>query len=263
MRARDENRIHIKSPADFEKMMVAGRITEQTLKLLGESAKPGVTTGDLNRIAHEFILDHGATPAELGYCGYPASLCTSVNEQVVHGIPGKYRLRDGDIVSCDLVVEKGGFHGDACRTFLIGNVADEVRELVRVTRECFYKGLEQCLPGKRIGDIASAVQRHAESHGYGVVRDLVGHGIGRHMHEAPDVPNFWDTKRFGHGARLEVGMAICVEPMIAMGGWEVEQLDDGWTIVTADGSPAAHYENTILITAEGPVLTTLSGEETA
>ena len=262
MSSREENQIHIKSTADFEKMEAVGRITEETLLLVGEHVKAGVSTAELDRIAYDHILACGARPACLGYCGYPATLCTSVNRQVVHGIPGKYRLKDGDIISCDLVVEKDGFHGDACRTFLVGNVPEDVRELVRVTRECFYKGLEQCVAGKRIGDIASAVQSHAESHGYGVVRDLVGHGIGRHMHEAPDVPNFWDTKRFGHGARLEVGMAICVEPMIAMGGWEVVQLDDGWTIETADGSPAAHYENTILITAEGPVLTTLHGEET-
>ena len=225
------------------------------------SAKKTVSEAELNSIAEDFIRSQGAVPSFLNYAGYPKSICTSVNEQVVHGIPGSYRLRDGDILSVDIGAVINGFHGDAARTLLIGEVDPDVQELVKVTRECFFEGLRQVRPGNRISDIGKAVQVYAESHGYGVVRDLVGHGIGRKMHEPPDVPNFWDP-RMGRGIRLEAGMCIAIEPMINMGTADVIQLSDGWTVVTADGKPSAHYENTVAVTDGEPRLMTLHEEET-
>jgi len=180
---------------------------------------------------------------------------------VVHGIPGKYRLKDGDVLSLDVGAYKNGFHGDAARTVLIGNVPEETQKLVQVTKECFFEGIRFAKSGYRISDIAKAIQAHAESNGYGVVRDLVGHGIGRQMHEDPEVPNFWDAVHFGRGVRLTAGMTIAIEPMINMGTARVLQLEDGWTVVTADGKPSAHYENTVLITEGEPKLLTLHEEE--
>lgn len=253
----EQKGITIKSAADIEKMEVAGRIVEDTLNLLSQSAAIGMTTAELDDIAVEFIKSRGAEASFLNYNGYPKSICTSVNEQVVHGIPGKYRLKDGDVLSLDVGAYIGGFHGDAARTVLIGAVSEEAKDLVRVTKECFFEGIRCAKPGFRISDIARAIQRHAESHGYGVVRELVGHGIGRRMHEDPEVPNYWDDTRFGRGARLEAGMTIAIEPMINMGTARVFQLDDGWTVVAADGKPSAHYENTVLITETEPRLLTL------
>ena len=253
----EQKGITIKSAADVEKMEIAGRIVEDTLNLLAQAAEIGMTTAELDDIAVAFIKSRGAEASFLNYNGYPRSICTSVNEQVVHGIPGKYRLKDGDILSLDVGAYKDGFHGDAARTVLIGTVPEEVQTLVRVTKECFFEGIRFAKPGYRISDIAKAVQQHAESHGYGVVRELVGHGIGRRMHEDPEVPNYWDDSRFGRGVRLEAGMTIAVEPMINMGTARVYQLDDGWTVITADGKPSAHYENTVLITDGEPRLLTL------
>ncbi len=253
--------ITIKSASDIEKMDEAGRIVEETLNLLAKSAEIGMTTQDLDDLAAAYIKSRGAEASFLNYNGYPKSICTSVNEQVVHGIPGKYRLKDGDVLSLDVGAYKNGFHGDAARTVLIGNVPEEMQQLVRVTKECFFEGIRYAKPGNRISDIARAIQAHAESHGYGVVRDLVGHGIGRHMHEDPEVPNFWDAAHFGRGARLEAGMTIAIEPMINMGTARVLQLSDGWTVVTADGKPSAHYENTVWITEGEPRLLTLHEEE--
>ena len=253
--------ITIKSAADIEKMDEAGRIVEETLNLLAKSAEIGMTTQELDDIAVSYIKSRGAEASFLNYNGYPRSICTSVNDQVVHGIPGKYRLKDGDILSLDVGAYKNGFHGDAARTVLIGTVPEETQKLVRVTRECFFEGIRFAKPGFRISDIARAIQAHAESHGYGVVRDLVGHGIGRNMHEDPEVPNFWDAAHFGRGARLEAGMTIAIEPMINAGTARVLQLSDGWTVVTADGKPSAHYENTVLITEGEPRLLTLHEEE--
>lgn len=253
--------ITIKSATDIEKMDEAGRIVEETLNLLAKSAEIGMTTQELDDIAVAYIKSRGAEASFLNYNGYPRSICTSVNEQVVHGIPGKYRLKDGDILSLDVGAYKNGFHGDAARTVLVGNVPEETQKLVRVTKECFFEGIRYAKPGNRISDIAKAIQAHAESHGYGVVRDLVGHGIGRNMHEDPEVPNFWDTAHFGRGARLEAGMTIAIEPMINAGTARVLQLSDGWTVVTADGKPSAHYENTVLITEGEPRLLTLHEEE--
>ena len=253
----EQKGITIKSAADIEKMDVAGRIVEDTLNLLAQSAEIGMTTAELDDIAVAFIKSRGAEASFLNYNGYPRSICTSVNEQVVHGIPGKYRLKDGDILSLDVGAYKDGFHGDAARTVLIGTVPEDVQTLVRVTKECFFEGIRFAKPGYRISDVAKAVQQHAERHGYGVVRELVGHGIGRRMHEDPEVPNYWDDSRFGRGVRLEAGMTIAVEPMINMGTARVYQLDDGWTVITADGEPSAHYENTVLITDGEPRLLTL------
>ena len=253
--------ITIKSAADIEKMDEAGRIVEETLNLLARSAEIGMTTQELDDIAASYIKSRGAEASFLNYNGYPKSICTSINEQVVHGIPGKYRLKDGDVLSLDVGAYKNGFHGDAARTVLIGNVPEETQKLVRVTKECFFEGIRFAKPGNRISDIAKAIQAHAESHGYGVVRDLVGHGIGRQMHEDPEVPNFWDAAHFGRGARLEAGMTIAIEPMINLKTARVLQLSDGWTIVTADGKPSAHYENTVWITEGEPRLLTLHEEE--
>ncbi|MDO4492916.1 MAG: type I methionyl aminopeptidase [Clostridia bacterium] len=249
--------ITIKSAADIEKMDVAGRIVEETLNLMSTLVRPGVTTEELDREAERFIRSRGAVPSFLNYSGYPKSICTSVNEQVVHGIPGSYKLKDGDIISVDVGAYINGFHGDAARTFLIGNVPDEVKELVKVTKECFFEGIKFAKVGYRIGDIGHAIQSYAESHGYGVVRELIGHGIGREMHEEPDVPNYG---RPGRGVRLEKGMCIAVEPMINLGTEKVWQLSDGWTIVTQDDKPSAHYENTLVITDGEPRLLTLHEE---
>ena len=252
--------ITIKPAEDIQKMEAAGRIVEDTLNLLSKAACEGMRTVELDEVAAEFIKSRGATASFLNYNGYPKSICTSVNEEVVHGIPGKYRLKDGDILSLDVGAYLNGFHGDAARTVLIGNVPEEVQKLVRVTKECFFEGLRFAKAGYRISDIAKAIQAHAESHGYGVVRELVGHGIGRDMHEDPEVPNFWDGLRFGHGARLTPGMTIAVEPMINLGTPRVFQLDDGWTVVTADKKPSAHYENTVAVTEGEPRLLTLHEE---
>ena len=252
----------IKNAADIEKMKAAGRLTEDVLKLMAEMAKPGVTTEELDKAAEELIRSRGGFPSCLGYNGYPKTICTSVNEQVVHGIPCKYRLRDGDIVSCDVVAKLDGFHGDATRTLLIGDVPEETRRLVKVTEECFFEGLKFARVGYRISDISAAIQKHAESNGYGVVRDMIGHGIGREMHESPDVPNYVGG-RYGRGIRLIPGMTIAIEPMINMGTWQIKLMPDGWTAVTADGKPSAHYENTVAITDGDPIILTLSEDNHA
>ena len=252
--------ITIKTDADLQLMDAAGRVVEETLRLLKTLARPGVTTAELDHEAERFIRSRGATPSFLHYHGYPKSICTSVNEQVVHGIPGPYRLKDGDILSVDVGACLDGFQGDAARTYLIGNVPEEVRSLVRVTRESFFAGLQYARAGNRIGDISAAIQAHAEAHGYGVVREMIGHGIGREMHEEPNVPNYG---RAGHGPRLAKGMTIAIEPMINLGTARIRQLADGWTTITADGKPSAHYENTVAITDGEPRLLTLHGEDIA
>ena len=251
-----DGRITIKTEAQMELMRAAGELVGKTLKMLEGMVKVGISTKELDEAAEEFIRSHGGIPSFLNYDGFPASICTSVNEQVVHGIPSKkVRLKDGDIISIDCGAIVEGFHGDAARTFLVGNVAPEVQKLVEVTKECFFKGFEQAQPGNHIRDIAKAVEAHAEAHGYGVVRELVGHGIGTSMHEAPEVPNFTDI-RMGRGAKLEPGMAIAVEPMINLGSRRIKLLADGWTCATLDGKPSAHYENTIFITKTGPEILT-------
>ena len=247
--------ITIKSPQDIERMRAAGKVVEETLLLLGRSVRVGITTEELDRIADAYIRSQGAYPTFLNYNGYPKSVCISVNEEVVHGIPGKRRIKDGDIVSCDVGATLNGFVGDAARTFMVGNVAPETQELVKVTRECFFEGLKFCRVGFRISDISKAIQTYAESHGYGVVRELVGHGVGRKLHEDPEVPNFYSPRA---RQRLEAGMTIAIEPMINLGTAKVWQLDDGWTVTTQDGKPSAHYENSVAITDGDPILLTCS-----
>ena len=247
--------ITIKSAQDIERMRAAGRVVEETLLLLEQSVRIGITTAELDRIADTFIRSKGAYPTFLNYNGYPKSICISVNDEVMHGIPGKRKLKDGDIVSCDVGATLDGFVGDAARTFLVGNVPQETQDLVRITRECFFEGLKYCRVGYRISDISKAIQKHAESHGYGVVRELVGHGVGRKLHEDPEVPNYYSPRA---RQRLEAGMTIAVEPMINLGTAKIWQLDDGWTVTTQDGKPSAHYENSIAITDGDPILLTCS-----
>ena len=249
------SRVTIKTAAEIEKMRAAGAIVRDALLLLEQQVRAGVTTLELDRIAADLIASRGAKASFLGYNGYPNSICTSVNKQVVHGIPDGYKLREGDIISVDVGAVKDGYHGDAARTFFVGEVTAEARKLVEVTRECFFLGIAEAKAGNHLSDIARAVETHAAKHGYGVVRDLVGHGIGRQMHEPPEVPNFTDPK-IGRGIRLEPGMTIAVEPMINAGGWQVYEETNGWTVVTSDGSLSAHYENTIAITqGEADILT--------
>ena len=247
--------ICVKTEQEIELMREPCRIVKETLDFVGKHIMAGMTTKEVNDMVHNYIVSCGAYPSELGYCGYPASSCVSVNEVVVHGIPGDRIILDGDIVSVDIVAEKNGFHGDACRTYLIGNVSEEKRKLVKVTEECFFKAIENLKAGTPLYDIGYAVQQHAEANGYGVVRALTGHGIGREMHEDPSVPNYG---RKGTGIRLKAGMTICIEPMINMGTFRVDfDKKDGWTVRTADGKPSAHYENTVLIKEDGVEILTL------
>jgi methionyl aminopeptidase len=249
--------VRLKNQIEIEKMKAAGRIVALALSAVENAVKPGVSTWELDQIAEREIRSHGAIPSFLNYGSppFPASICASINDEVVHGIPSRSRiLKQGDIISIDVGACLDGFHGDAARTFAVGEISAENQELIRVTEECFWKGLEQAKAGNRIGDISAAIQRHAEAHGLGVVRQLVGHGIGEHLHEDPDVPNFG---REGHGPRIFEGLVIAVEPMINAGGAAVRMLADRWTIATADGRNSAHYENTFAITEAGPEITTL------
>lgn len=247
--------ITIKSASQIEKMRVACKITRDALNLIEEHVKPGVSTAQLDKLAHEFILSRGAKPNFLHYNGFPASICASVNDRVVHGIPSKSTiLKEGDIISIDMGAEKDGYNGDAARTFAVGKVSDEAQRLMDVTKQSFFEGIKHLRHGAKLGDLSAAIQEYAEGHGYSVVRDLVGHGIGQKLHEDPCVPNFG---RAGRGVKLAAGMTLAIEPMINAGGWEVEVLDDDWTVVTADGSLSAHYENTVLITKDGYEILTL------
>ena len=247
--------ITVKTEEEIALMREPCRIVKETLDYVGRHIKAGMTTKEVDDLVYKYITSCGATPSSLGYCGYPASACVSVNEVVVHGIPGDRIIEDGDIVSVDITAEKNGFNGDAARTYLIGNVSEEKRRLVEVTRECFFKAIEGLRAGTPLYDIGYAVQTHAESHGYGVVRSLVGHGIGREMHEDPNVPNYG---RKGTGLRLKAGMTICIEPMINMGTYKfIFDSRDGWSVTTADKKPSAHYENTVLIKEDGVEILTL------
>ncbi|HET7295016.1 MAG TPA: type I methionyl aminopeptidase [Vicinamibacteria bacterium] len=238
-----------KSRRELEIMARACRIVVDTLDALEAAALPGVTTRELDRIAHDRIVKAGAKPAFLGYRGYPASLCISVNEEVVHGIPGPRRLKDGDIVGLDLGCVVDGFYGDAARTVAIGAIGPEAQRLMRVTEECLQAAIEQCRPGRRVGDLGHAVQSHAEGNGYSVVREFVGHGIGTSLHEEPQIPNYGPA---GRRERLRPGMCLAIEPMVNVGGPEVRVLDDDWTAVTVDGSLSAHFELTVAVTERGP-----------
>ncbi|MBR3882375.1 MAG: type I methionyl aminopeptidase [Clostridia bacterium] len=255
--------ISIKSKREIELMKEACKITALTYDYIEKIIKPGMSTLELDNLAEKFIKEHGGIPAQKGYPSgvrgvpnFPGTLCVSINDVVIHGIPdSKTIIKDGDIVSVDLVVLKNGFHGDAARTFLVGNCSDEAKELVAVTKQAFFEGLKMAKPGNRIGDISNAVETYVRSHGFNLVREFQGHGIGKEMHEEPGVPNIG---RAGKGPRLEPGMTICIEPMVMAGREDIWELEDGWTIATQDGSLSAHYENTILITEnDAKVLTIL------
>ena len=246
--------ISIKSPREIERMRKAGQITAAARKLAGEMVEPGITTLEIDREVRKFITSHGAKPSFLGYGGFPASACISVNDVVIHGIPDHRKLVEGDIVSIDVGALFGGFHGDCAATFPCGKVSDEAQKLMDVTRQSFWEGMKMARAGTRVSAISHAVQQYAESFGFGVVRSFVGHGVGAKLHEPPEVPNFGAA---GHGPRLIAGMTLAVEPMITAGHWEVKVLPDKWTTVTKDGSLAAHYENSILITDGEPEILTV------
>ena len=246
--------IIIKNNKELDLMRNAGRIVAETLLCVEKKVKPGITTAELDRIAEEFITKHGAKPSFKGLYGFPASLCISVNEQVVHGIPGSYVLQEGDIISVDCGAFIDGFHGDAARTFAVGNVSDDAKKLIQVTEESFFKGIEFANVGNRLSDISHAIQSYVEASGFSVVRDFVGHGIGKTVHEDPEIPTFG---RPGRGPKLMAGMALAIEPMLNVGSYRVPTLGDDWTVVSADKSLSAHYENTIAILPEGPEILTL------
>ncbi len=250
--------IKIKSAREVSLMRRAGKITAAARALAGEMVTPGVTTREIDKAVHDFIVSQGAVPTFLGYGGFPASVCTSVNDQVIHGIPGPYKLREGDIISIDVGATYQGYVGDCAATFAVGSISDDAKKLIEVTRQSFFEGLKFAREGCRVSDISHAVQTYAESHGFSVVRDYVGHGVGAQMHEDPEVPNYGAA---GHGPRLMRGMTIAVEPMINQGSFEVRVLSDDWTVVTADGKLSAHYENSLLITDGAPeILTVCEGD---
>ena len=245
--------ITLKSPHEIELMRRAGKITAAARAVARDMVKPGVTTAQIDKAVFQFIKEQGAIPSFLHYNGYPASVCVSVNDEIIHGIPGKRVLQEGDIVSVDVGAFIGGFHGDCAGTYPCGQVSDEALRLIRVTQQSFFEGMKYAREGYRLSDISAAVQAYVEANGFSVVREYVGHGIGRQMHEAPEVPNYGKP---GHGPRLLRGMTIAVEPMVNGGTAAIKQMPDGWTVRTADGKNAAHYENTVLITAGEPELLT-------
>ena len=245
--------ISLKSDREIQAMRKAGRLTAQARALAGSMIRPGVTTHEIDTAVRRFIESHGAKPSFLGYGGFPGSACISVNEQVIHGIPGPRKLKEGDIVSVDVGAFIGGFHGDCAGTYPCGQVSDEALRLIRVTQQSFFEGIKYAREGYRLSDISAAVQAYVEANGFSVVREYVGHGIGHQMHEAPEVPNYGKP---GHGPRLLRGMTIAVEPMVNAGTAAIRQMPDGWTVRTADGKNAAHYENTVLITDGEPELLT-------
>ena len=248
--------ITIKSAREIELMKEAGRILEIVHNELEKALRPGMSTMDIDRLGEEIIRSYGCVPSFLGYNDYPASICVSVNNEIVHGIPSAKRIiKEGDIVSLDAGVIYKGYHSDAARTHAVGEISKEARDLIRVTEECFFEGIKFAKEGNYLFDISAAIGRHAEKHGYGVVRELCGHGIGTNLHEKPDIPNYEMNRR---GVKLRKGMTLAIEPMINMGTAAVKWLDDDWTVVTADGSLSAHYENTVLITENEPILLTLS-----
>jgi len=247
--------IVLKTPTEIQKMKKAGKVVGDLLKHLEEKIKPGMTTKQLDTIADNFIKRQGARASFLGYMGYPASICVSIDDEVVHGIPSDKRyLEEGSIVSIDVGAIVDGWHGDAARTYAVGEISPEKKRLIEVTKESFFKGIENFKEGGRLGDISEAIQRYVEANGYSVVRQLVGHGIGREMHEEPSVPNYG---RAGHGVRLSKGMVLAIEPMVNMGRYHVFTLEDGWTVKTEDGLPSAHYENTVALTGDGIEILTL------
>ena len=249
-----------KSKRELEKMRASGQLVGQVLAQLRALIAPGVTTMDIDRAAEKMIRDAGALPTFKGYNGFPYSICASVNEQIVHGFPSNYRLQEGDIFSIDVGVTLEGFVGDTATTVPVGRVSEDRTKLLRVTEECLQRAIEQCWPGKHLGDIGWAVQEHAEANGYSIVRDYVGHGIGRRMHEDPQIPNYG---RPGLGPKIKSGYVFAIEPMVNLGSHHTKVLKDGWTVVTVDGQPSAHFEHTIAITEEGPEVLTLVAETSA
>ena len=247
--------VRLKNAAQIAIMKEAGRITGEAILTAAEHIREGVSTKFLDTKIREYIEKCGAKPSFLGYGGFPASACISINDEVIHGIPSDKRiLAEGDIVKIDVGAFYKGFHGDSARTFAVGTVTPEAQKLIDVTPECFFKAVAEIKPGARVGDIGHAVQSYAEANGYGVVREYVGHGIGAELHESPEIPNFG---RAGHGIRIFPGMALAIEPMINVGTWEVKRLGDGWTVKTKDGSLSAHYENTVIYTDDEVILTTV------
>ncbi len=247
--------INIKNAADIEKMKLAGKISAQALKVAGENIKAGMSTYELDKIIHDFIISQGAKPSFLGYGGFKGSACISINDEVIHGIPSKKTIiKNGDIVSVDVGANINGFHGDNAYTFTVGEVSPAALRLLKVTKECLDFAIEKCVVGNRIGDVSFAVQSHAEANGYGVIRQFIGHGIGKNLHEEPEVPNVGTA---GRGVRLAPGMTIAIEPMINEGTHQVKVLPDGWTVKTLDKKLSAHFEHTVAITSQGPVILTL------
>jgi len=241
--------VYLRERHEIDSIRAAAQLVARTLDLLGEHVRPGVTTGELDRLAEDFIRSNGGRPAFKGYRGFPASICPSVNEEVVHAIPGPRVLKDGDIVGIDVGVEMDGYYGDAARTFAVGTIRPEVAKLLAAARESLMQGIAHARAGNRLGDISHAIQSHAEAQGFSVVRALVGHGIGKEMHEEPQVPNYGPADR---GPKLLAGQVLAIEPMVNMGGFDVLTQPDGWTVVTKDGSLSAHFEHTVAVGAEGP-----------
>lgn len=251
--------IILKTPAEIEKMRIAGRLAAEVLEMIEPYVRPGVTTEELDRICHDYIVRvQKAIPAPLNYKGFPKSICTSVNHQVCHGIPGPKKLKDGDIVNIDITVIKDGYHGDTSKMFLVGTANIRAKRLVRITQECMFLGIQQVKPGARVGDIGHAIQRHAEGHGYSVVQEFCGHGIGRNFHEEPQILHYGKP---GTGLMLEPGMTFTIEPMINLGKRYVKILPDGWTAVTKDRSLSAQWEHTVVVTEQGYEILTLRQEE--
>lgn len=245
--------IRIKSNKEIAKMQKAGSITAGALIAAGEAIKPGMTTHELDKVVQRYITSKGAKPSFLGYGGFAGSACISINDVVIHGIPGPQKINEGDIVSVDVGAYIDGYHGDSCKTFAVGNISDEAKALMKSTEESLYLAINMAKPGVRLGDLGAAIQKYNEDNGYSVVRQFVGHGVGRDLHEDPEVPNFGKA---GHGIRLVAGMVIAIEPMINMGVPEVKVMPDGWTTKTRDGKLSAHFEHTIAITSDGCIILT-------
>lgn len=245
--------ICVKSNKEIEKMQKAGAITAGALIAAGEAIRPGMTTYELDKVVHRYITSHGAKPSFLGYGGFPGSACISVNDEIIHGIPGPRKLCEGDIVSVDVGAYIDAYHGDSCKTFAVGKISPEAEALMKSTEESLYLAIDMVKPGVRLGDLGAAIQKYNEDNGYSVVRQFVGHGVGKNLHEDPEVPNYGKA---GHGIRLVAGMVIAIEPMINMGTADIKTMPDGWTVKTKDGKWAAHFEHTIAVTPDGAVILT-------
>jgi methionyl aminopeptidase len=250
--------VYLRDRREIEAIRASARLVARTLDMLGREIRPGVTTAGLDRLAETFIRDHGGRPAFKGYRGFPATICPSVNDEVVHAIPGPRRLDEGDVIGVDVGVEMDGYYGDSARTFAVGEVSTEAKRLMQVTREALLEGVARARGGNRVGDISHAIQTHVEQQGFSIVRSLVGHGIGREMHEEPQVPNFGQPER---GPRLMIGQVLAIEPMVNAGGPEVVTRPDGWTVVTKDGSLSAHFEHTVALGPNGPEILSVAGED--